>query len=196
MNEQTHGRREVAMEGGQANLWALVFVIPIILLFGLPYYLLYLRDLSAETLLEFLNRNRPVLLFRSFWILLILAAGIVLHELIHGMVFLIFCRHGIRSIKFGIMWQYLSPYCHCSEPLKVRQYIVGALMPALVLGFVPAILGIITGKIVLLLFGIFFSVAAGGDFLIVWLLRKEPGKSLVLDHESKVGCYVIEDGTQ
>ena len=131
--------------------------------------------------------------FKSIWILIILIAGIILHELIHGLVFMIFNRKGIKSVSFGIMWKYLSPYCHCSEPLKMSHYIIGALMPGVILGFIPATLSIITGKIALLLFGFIFSVAAGGDFLIIWLLRNESRDSLVLDHESKVGCYIIEE---
>jgi hypothetical protein len=193
MDDQARVRHELTMTTAEANIYALVFVIPILLLFGVPYYLLYLRNFTAETLLEFLNNNRQLLLFGSLWLLVVLFAGIILHELIHGITFLLFCKNGIKSIRFGIMWKFLTPYCHCKEPLKVRHYIIGALMPALLLGFIPACLGIITGKIVPLLIGIFFSFAAGGDFLIVWLLRKQPRNTLVLDHESKVGCYIIEE---
>jgi hypothetical protein len=193
MNDQITGKREIAINGAEANLYALVFIIPIILLFGLPFYFLHLRDLTAETLLEWLNNNRHLFFFKSIWILIILIAGIILHELIHGLVFMIFNRKGIKSVSFGIMWKYLSPYCHCSEPLKMSHYIIGALMPGVILGFIPATLSIITGKIALLLFGFIFSVAAGGDFLIIWLLRNESRDSLVLDHESKVGCYIIEE---
>lgn len=193
INDQAQVRKELTMTAAEANLYALVFVIPILLLFGIPYYLLYLRNITADSLLEFLNNNRQLLVFSSLWVLLVMFAGIILHELIHGITFLVFCKKGIRSIQFGIMWKFLTPYCHCKEPLKVRHYIIGALMPAVILGFIPACMGIITGKIVPLLIGIFFSLAAGGDFLIVWLLRKQPPDSLVLDHESKVGCYIIEE---
>jgi hypothetical protein len=193
MDDQAQVRHELTMTAAEANLYALVFVIPILLLFGVPYYLLYLRNFTAETLMEFLNNNRQLLIFSGLWVLIVLFAGIILHELIHGIAFLFFCKNGIKSIRFGIMWRFLTPYCHCKEPLKVRYYIIGALMPAVIMGFFPACFGIITGKIVPLLLGIFFSFAAGGDFLIVWLLRKQPGNSLVLDHESKVGCYIIEE---
>jgi len=193
MDDQPQVRKELTMTAAEANLYALVFVIPILLLFGIPYYLLYLRNMTVDTLVEFLNNNRQLLVLKSLWALLVLFAGIVLHELIHGITFLFFCRHGLKSIRFGIMWKFLTPYCHCKEPLKVRHYIIGALMPAVIMGFAPACLGIITGKIVLLLFGIIFSMAAGGDFLIVWLLRRQPANSMVLDHESKVGCYIIEE---
>ena len=89
--------------------------------------------------------------------LIILFAGIILHELIHGLTFLLFCKNGFKSIEFGIMWKYLAPYCHCKEPLPVRPYIIGALMPAIVLGFIPAGIGLITGKFIPLVFGMIFS---------------------------------------
>jgi len=180
------------MTGGEANLYAAVFVIPIVLLLGLPYYFLWLRDLNLDTLIDFFRNNLYLGKFSILWMLITLLAGIILHELIHGLTFLLFCKKGIRSIEFGIMWQYLAPYCHCKEPLAVRSYIIGALMPAIVLGLVPAGIGLITGKLIALVFGMVFLIAAGGDFLIVWLLRGQPKESLVLDHESKVGCYILE----
>jgi hypothetical protein len=185
-------RRELTMTAGEANKHALVFVIPIILLLGVPFYFLWLRDFTLETLIGFFQNNRYLLRFGILWSLNILFAGIVLHELIHGLTFLIFCKKGFKSIEFGILWKYLAPYCHCKEPLPIRPYIIGALMPAIVLGFIPAGYGLLTGKFIPLVFGLIFSIASGGDFLIVWLLRGQPKDSLVLDHESKVGCYILE----
>jgi Putative zincin peptidase len=185
-------RRELTMTAGEANLRALVFVIPIILLLGLPFYFLWLRDFTLENLIGFYQNNRHMISFGILWMLIILFTGIILHELIHGLTFLLFCKNGFKSIKFGIMWKYLAPYCHCKEPLPIRPYIIGALMPAIVLGFIPAGYGLLTGKFIPLVFGMIFSIASGGDFLIVWLLRGQPKDSFVLDHESKVGCYILE----
>jgi hypothetical protein len=185
-------RRELTMTAGEANLRALVFVIPVILLLGLPFYFLWLRDFTLEKLIGFYQNNRNIISFGILWMLIILFAGIILHELIHGLTFLFFCKNGFKSIEFGIMWKYLAPYCHCKEPLPIRPYIIGALMPAIVLGFIPAGYGLLAGKFIPLVFGMIFSIASGGDFLIVWLLRGQPKDSLVLDHESKVGCYILE----
>lgn len=184
-------RRELTMTAGEANLRALVFVVPIILLLGVPFYFLWLRDLNLETLIGFYQNNRNLVRFGILWMMISLFAGVILHELIHGLTFRLFCKNGFKSIEFGIMWKYLAPYCHCKEPLPIRPYILGALMPAIVLGFIPAGIGLLTGKFIPLIFGLIFSIASGGDFLIVWLLRGQPKDSLVLDHESKVGCYII-----
>jgi uncharacterized membrane protein YvlD (DUF360 family) len=93
-------------------------------------------------------------------------------------------------MKYGVIWKWLTPYCHCKEPLLVKEYIIGALMPAIILGFIPSIMAIFTGNITLILFGLFFTMAAGGDFMIINILRKEAMDSLVQDHSSKIGCYI------
>lgn len=84
----------------------------------------------------------------------------------------------------------LTPYCHCKEPLNVRQYIIGAIAPAILLGIVPSIVAIMIGNPGLLLFGMFFTIAAAGDILIINLLRKENSSDLVQDHPSEAGCYI------
>jgi hypothetical protein len=190
--EDVPARRELTMTAGEANLRALVFVIPIILLLGLPFYFLWLRDFTLEKLIEFYQNNRNMISFGILWMLIILFAGIILHELIHGLTFLLFCKNGFKSIEFGIIWKFLAPYCHCKEPLPIIPYIIGALMPAIVLGLIPAGYGLLAGRFIPLVFGMIFSIASGGDFLIVWLLRGQPKDARVLDHESKVGCYILE----
>jgi len=55
---------------------------------------------------------------------------------------------------------------------------------------VPLIISLITGNILVFLFGIFFMLAAGGDFLIVSMLRKVDAGLLVQDHPSKIGCLL------
>jgi hypothetical protein len=77
----------------------------------------------------------------------------------------------------------LTPYCHCKEPLKVKYYILGAITPAIILGFIPSILAILIGNIGLLIFGILFTMAA------INLIRKENMNELVQDHPSEAGCY-------
>ncbi|MGJ7031217.1 DUF3267 domain-containing protein [Niabella hirudinis] len=126
--------------------------------------------------------------------LLVLVAGIVVHELIHGLTWALFARNGRRSIKYGVLWKYVTPYCHCNEPLEVRHYVLGALMPAVILGILPSIAGIITGNFYVLVTGIFFVMAAAGDFMIIYLLRGEKRSNRVLDHPNEAGCYIYRQG--
>jgi hypothetical protein len=63
-------------------------------------------------------------------------------------------------------------------------------MPAVILGFIPALAGIITGLMGLLSFGMFFTLTSVGDFLIIYTLRREKADDYVQDHPSEAGCYV------
>ena len=147
------------------------------LLFGVPFYLIW-------GLNSFLSLQQ-VLLF-----ILLFVAGIVIHELIHGFFFGLFAKNGFKSIRFGVMWQMLTPYCHCKEPLRIKHYFLGALMPALLLGIIPAVMALFNGSGMMLLFGIIFTGAAAGDFMVVWILRKEHPDTYVQDHPSEAGCFV------
>lgn len=125
-----------------------------------------------------------------FTLFIVFIIGVIAHELIHGIFWALFTKKGFGSIKFGILKQYFTPYCHCKEPLKVKHYIIGAIMPAVILGFIPIIIGFIYGLLSWLLFGIFFTAAAGGDFLMINLLRKENMNDWTTDHPSEPGYYI------
>ena len=103
-----------------------------------------------------------------------------------------FAKKPLGVIHLGFQWKTLTPYAHCKEPLEVNAYRLGAFMPGLVLGILPALAGILTGSGWLLMFGIFFTIAAGGDLLILWLIRSVPAGRLVEDHPPPAGCYVWE----
>ena len=44
----------------------------------------------------------------------------------------------------------------------------------------------------MLAWGIFFIASAAGDIWMTWLLTKENPKSMVLDHPSEAGFYIID----
>ena len=126
-------------------------------------------------------------------LMLVLIVGIVVHELIHGLTWGLFAKSGFKSISFGVMWKMLTPYCHCSEPLKVSHYAIGALMPLIVLGFLSAIVALCVKSLFWLTMAIVFIAAAAGDIMVVWNLRKEKRNSMILDHPSEAGYLVYEE---
>ena len=181
-NEEKYKKEKMTINMYWANIFGILLFIPTILIFGLPFYFMWKSEFQLENFLP------------SAWSSLIgflaLILGIIAHELIHGIMWAKFAKNGFKSIKFGIMWKMITPYCHCKEPLKVSHYLIGSIMPAIILGFIPAILAIIIGNLGLLIFGIIFIVAACGDFLVIYSLRKESKETLVEDHPSEVGFYV------
>ena len=171
-----------------ANVFGVLILIPIGLLFGLPFYFIWKPQLDIK---QYLDSAGPLGAGLGFLLIFgILILGIVLHELIHGIIWAKFAKEGFKSIKFGVLWEMLTPYCHCKEALNVRQYIIGAIAPAIILGIIPAIIAIMTGNLGLLIFGMLFTMAAGGDFLIINLIRKESSSDLVQDHPSEAGCFI------
>ncbi|KKX48456.1 MULTISPECIES: DUF3267 domain-containing protein [Sphingobacterium] len=172
----------------KANIFSLLLFIPIILVYGLPFYLIW-GELDFIGLFVESFKENPLF---SIAIVIVLLAGIVVHELIHGATFALFAKHGFKSIKFGILLKMLTPYCHCKEPLRVKEYIVGAIMPAIILGLLPGIIAIFIGNVFLLIFAIFFTGAAAGDFMIINLIWKEDKDTMVLDHPSEAGCFIFK----
>ena len=168
----------------KANNIGLKLLIPTILIYGLPFYLIWKDSISFKDMFS----------ADSGWVFLkwltIFLAGIVAHELVHGITWALFAKKGFRSIKFGVLWKYITPYCHCKEPLQIRHYLIGAITPFIFVGLLPAVYAIITGSINWLLFGIFYTVGAVGDFLIIKLLLPEKRNDYALDHPSEAGCYV------
>ena len=175
----------------KANLYAIFAIIPILIIYGLPFYFLWRNTFSKVALKSFINEFSFGILGDFISILLVITVGTVLHELIHGITWAKYTENGFKSIRFGIMWRMLTPYCHCVEPLKVKHYILGAIMPTIILGFLPFVFSLVTGNLLWLFFGVFFTMGGVGDFLIINLLRKEKKDDLVLDHPTEAGCYIF-----
>ena len=166
----------------KANVYALALVIPIFLLYLVPYGLVYGWETSLYDLFAFFE-NIPLLL-GSFIL------GTVIHELIHAICWVWLDGTPWSTIHFGFKWSTLTPYVHCPQPIEVNNYRWGVVMPGIILGFLPYLAALILQNGWLLGFGLFFTLAAGGDLLILWLLRKaEPG-TLVQDHPDLVGCII------
>lgn len=188
---ENYTKEKMTIDLGWANIFALILVIPILIVFGLPYYLIWGDQFMLENLKKVLsNLSAGAILSEAVIVFGAIILGTVMHEFIHGITWARFSKSGFKVIKFGVFWKLLTPYCHCKEPLRVNQYILGAIMPAIILGIIPSLAAIILGNPALLVFGMFFTLAAGGDFLIINLLRNESKDDLVLDHPSETGCFI------
>lgn len=174
------GRRDLSVSMGAANLYVLLTTGPAVALLAVTYSVLWgygrLEALSGFGLLP---------------LLAVLAAGIVAHEAIHGLSWAAFGRKPLGSLKFGFQARTLTPYAHLKEPVEARAYRLGAAAPGVVMGLLPSLAGIATGGGAVMLFGLVFTFAAGGDALILWLIRGVEPDALVEDHPTRAGCYVL-----
>ncbi|MBN1820755.1 MAG: DUF3267 domain-containing protein [Prolixibacteraceae bacterium] len=167
---------EFTMGMGKVNLIALIMIVPITALILIPFVLIW----------DFETFKTGKDLFSNYFLLFFLG-GIIMHELLHGLTWGYFASNGLKSIKFGVKWKFLTPYCHCKEPLKVKHYKIGGAMPLIVMGIIPSIIGLIIGHGGFLSFGIFFTWAAGGDIIALYMLRKLDNNTYISDHPEKMG---------
>jgi hypothetical protein len=182
MEKEKREITDYTMGIGKANLIALFLMVPILIILLSPFILIW----SYETF----EISRKA--FISYFVPLILI-GIFVHELLHGISWAFYASKGMKSIKFGFKWKFLTPYCHCKEPLKIKHYRIGAAMPLLILGILPSIIAIVIGNGALLTFGIIFSWAAGGDIIALFMLRKLDKDTYVSDHPHKMGFYINDE---
>lgn len=170
--------KEYTLSAAKANAQALYFILPILAVSLIPYFLIH---------------GAPGMSIGTISLLPAFLIGIVVHELIHGLCWGLFAKSGFKSIRFGVIWSALTPYCHCKEALTIRQYRIGGLMPTVVLGFIPVIYAWITGNNFALIFGTLLTIGGSGDFIILWMMRKLPADLKVKDHPSKCGFYLPEE---
>ena len=174
-----------------ANIFSILILVPIIILYGLPYYFIWGNPFKEA--LNFDGSFLESILPNSILIIPIMLIGIIIHELVHGITWSIFTKHGFKSIKFGILWKMITPYCHCTEPLKAKHYRLGAIMPFIVLGIIPFAASLVSGSLGLFLFSVLFTIAASGDFLMLYMLRIAKPSQYVQDHPSEAGFYIYDD---
>ncbi|KAJ53706.1 hypothetical protein BD780_002951 [Clostridium tetanomorphum] len=82
------------------------------------------------------------------------------------------------------------PYAHCKKAISIKVYKFGVLLPTIILGFIPTLLGIILENSNLAAIGTLMIAMGSGDFMIFWIIKNLPNVALVSDHPVKPGCVV------
>ena len=168
---------------GRANLLALAISIPVAAVLWVAYSMLQSgRPLSAPLM------SPPGLAS----LLAAIVIAVPLHEAIHALAWAVCGRVALRRVKFGMATRTLNPYAHLLDPIPARAYRWGTAMPGLILGLLPCLAALAAGSAWWMLFGLTLTLAAGGDLLVLWLLRGVDPRSRVLDHPSRAGCLVME----
>lgn len=171
-----------------ANAFSFILFVPVAII----SMVLYLMVNSTDGIVDSLLAMSPLtyLLF-----VVILLALVVVHELIHGATWAIFAEHHFKDIEFGFIKKYLTPYCTCKVALSKGAYILGALMPLIILGIIPVAIAIAAGSLFWLWMGIIMIISASGDILIVHQIvtyKTEAGEILYYDHPTNAGGVIFE----
>lgn len=183
--QQGYKKTDLTIGIVRANLVVLLIAIPVV---ALGVLLFMWKNSTAA---HFPDPQRAILL------LVLIVVLIVVHELIHGITWSMFTERHFKDIEFGFMKEYFTPYCTCLVPLSKKHYILGALMPGILLGLVPTALGILLGSPLLFWTGIVMLLSAGGDIMIVMKLlafkkQNESTEVLIYDHPTQAGSVIFE----
>ncbi len=173
-------KRDLSISMARANLIVLFISLPLAIL----QFVIFVAVCGPENLQITWN----VVVFIS-----VLLLGIVVHELLHAIGWVFFGHKSFSSVKFGLQWKTFTPYAHLKEPVEVNAYRISGLLPGLILGILVYLLSLVLRDGNLFLLGMVHTAAAGGDFLILWLIRNVKAGMQVEDHPTNAGCYVIEN---
>jgi hypothetical protein len=172
-------KRDLSISMARANLVVLFITIPVVIL-----------QFALFILLHGMENLKPT--WNSASLIVVVLLGVVLHELVHGISWVLFGHKPLSAVKFGFQWKTFTPYAHLKEPVEVHAYRLGAFMPGFILGILTYILSLVLGDGNLFWFGMVHTSAAGGDWLILWLIRNVKAGMQVEDHPTNAGCYVLE----
>jgi len=184
---KNYNKEAVIVNLAWANIFGIIVLALAALLFGAIFFMIW-GGFSIQSLLHVFG-NKAV---GGVRFIILIIAGMIIHELIHGIFFAMFAANGWRSIKFGILpaRKLFTPYCHCKDVIKARNYIIATIMPLIILGIIPAIISLAIGSKALLFFGILFIGAASGDLLIFNKIKNEDGDAWVMDNPLDAGYYI------
>jgi hypothetical protein len=171
---------EVTFDGPRLTATLLAMII--------PFYFI------GDRLFHFIwAHHTPVIsLVFPVWIKVVsIILAIVVHELIHGILFALYASHGFRSVTFGFNMKIGAFYCHCKEAIRVKHYRRAGIAPLIILGLIPLAAGYITGVSWFKTFGLLLTIGGFGDLLVFIKLIKIDRNLLILDHPDKLGFIII-----
>lgn len=166
----------------KANVLAMIIMAPFAIAMAFIWYLAGTFEFRVPDLIEI-----------GLLYVLILVLTVV-HELIHGITWGIFAENHRKDIEFGVIWKMLTPYCTCRSALTRPQYVIGSLMPTLILGFGLGAAAIAMGNLLLFILAEFMILGGGGDFLIVGKLLAFCTKHkdcIYMDHPTECGLVAF-----
>ena len=176
LDMEIYDKKDKGISMEKANIIVILMMLPIFLILSGIYY---------ET-----NGKSEITPQNIILALIIFIVGVVIHEIVHGVMWSLFCEKKLKSIKFGFDKKTFTPYAHCTELLSVSQYRIGTIAPAIVTGIIPYIISLNMNSYPLTFASILLICTAGGDLLIFCYIIKEKGTSFVIDHNNQSGCVV------
>ncbi len=165
----------------KVNKYSFPFILLTLLLFLPTFYVLHGLDEmhNVSTLLAIAIFGIPAFIL-----------GNLLHEFVHALAWILFGGATLKDIKFGVDFKSVSAYAHLKKPIILSAYRISIILPGMLVGLIPGLWGIFTGSLLMVLWGVIFTVSAASDYIVYKLLSGLTGSTLVEDHAEEIGCKV------
>jgi len=114
------------------------------------------------------------------WVIVAFFASFYVHEGLHALGFMLFGGVPREAISIRAEWKNLDVQTFCGAPVSASAFRKAALLPALVLGIIPAIVSIVYGIGWLAFWSVLALNAVTYDLLCVWVIRSLDADDMVV----------------
>ncbi len=138
----------------------------------------------------FLTGNLDVLNIQMSWIV-ILIFWLILHEILHGIGFLILGKVKFKNVIFGAELEKGIFYCMCKEKISKLNILISLVFPLFFIGIFTYIIGLITNNNLLLLLSIFNIAGSIGDIVMTFDILLMPKDIKYLDLDDSTSFTIL-----
>ncbi len=124
------------------------------------------------------------------FIFLELLIYLIMHELIHGITFSLFCKNK-SNVKYGAMLEKGVLYAMCQERISKKGAYISLLAPTITLTIIAFIIGYIFRVDDLIMLSVFNLSGAAGDLLMTAFLIRLPKNIQYIDYDNVIGFYLL-----
>jgi hypothetical protein len=182
---ENYQQREMKLNGFICNILGLVMILVLASVFGFIFYQIW-GTLGIQFVSKFGIQFIYYFAFNFLIYLSAFLAFVLANEFMAGIYW-----SKYTEVKIKVTIKSLFRFCYCKEPIKIKNYIIGLIIPIIILGIIPLIMGMIYGNILVLGFGIIFISNGAGAIMIMYLLRKEDKNNWIKDMDSTIGLIIF-----
>lgn len=116
---------------------------------------------------------------------------IVIHEVLHGVSFVLFSKHKWSSIKFGLLLSQGLAYCISIVPVSIRRARSSLMMPLYVVCIPLYVIALVTTNLPMAIFAVILASGSIGDVYYLWKLRTATTNQYMIEELPTKSGYQI-----
>lgn len=126
-------------------------------------------------------------------LILLVFIWLIIHELLHGLGFIIFKEVKIKNLTFGMFLEKGIFYVMCKQNIDRRIILTSLCFPVIIIGLITLIVGMYINSFMLVYLSILNIVASIGDIVMIIYFIKAPKDIVYLDLDDPTSFTVVSD---